>query len=97
MGWALGIGEHPRTSGRRRIGYGVKAKCDEPGCKARIDRGLAYLCGKLGGDDGVGCGGYFCSAHRTSVGRVEQVGWDSGERCPACMANPEDVRPGDVS
>ncbi len=87
MGWAFGDGKHPRTFKPRKIGYGVEANCDQPGCKARIDRGLGYLCGGLEGADGNGCGGYFCGEHLTGVGRKDRVGpcEDSGYRCPACL------------
>jgi len=44
-------------------GYGVEAVCEETGCKAKIDRGLGYLCGKDPGGDEHGCGGYFCEQH----------------------------------
>ena len=44
-------------------GYGVEATCEEPGCDAKIDRGLAYLCGRIPGGDDTHCGGYFCAAH----------------------------------
>lgn len=56
----------------REVGYLVRAACDQPGCRARIDRGLGYRCGS-GAPDTVtnlldaalygGCGGYFCEAH----------------------------------
>jgi|SRR5436190_11618140 len=59
MGWSLG--EHDG----RDIGYGVPALCDHPNCVAKIDRGLAYVCGgdAYGGD--VGCGLFFCEEHRS--------------------------------
>ncbi|MEU0831279.1 hypothetical protein [Streptomyces sp. NPDC005969] len=41
-------------------GYDVEAVCERNGCEAKIDRGLAYLCGKTPGGDEHGCGGYFC-------------------------------------
>lgn len=44
-------------------GYGVEAVCEQDGCDAKIDRGLAYLCGKHPGGDEHGCGGYFCEQH----------------------------------
>lgn len=66
MGWAFGRGRHPRTGRPRDIGYGVAATCDEPKCKERIDRGLAFYCGDElsheGGGD-WGCGGYYCGEH----------------------------------
>jgi hypothetical protein len=36
MGWSHGIVEG------KHVGYAVRAKCEHPGCKKRIDRGLAY-------------------------------------------------------
>lgn len=75
MGW----GNCGTDSRGRPIGYCHAAHCDHPGCRARIDRGLAYACGGmhgtecLGGDDrvdwsaeGVACEGYFCAEHRRS-------------------------------
>ena len=44
-------------------GYGVETVCEEKGCREKIDRGLAYLCGKQPGGDEYGCGGYFCANH----------------------------------
>lgn len=44
-------------------GYEVEATCERPDCDAKIDRGLAYLCGKTPGGDEHGCGGYFCGQH----------------------------------
>lgn len=59
MGWSIGYDEkHARD-----IGYGVPAICDHPDCDAKIDRGLAYVCGgePYGGE--FGCGLYFCEIH----------------------------------
>ena len=61
MGWSIGYD----TNWHRDIGYGVPAICDYPKCKARIDRGLAYVCGgkePYGGENG--CGLYFCEKHK---------------------------------
>lgn len=49
----------------RECGYGVSSACDHPGCSARIDRGLAFVCGGMHDGGPFGCGGYFCEAHRT--------------------------------
>ncbi|WP_334034713.1 hypothetical protein [Burkholderia cepacia] len=59
MGWSIGYDDN----WQRDIGYGVPATCDHPDCNAKIDRGLAHVCGgePYGGDDG--CGLYFCSTH----------------------------------
>lgn len=59
MGWAR-CGEDSRG---RPIGYAHQATCDEPGCAARIHRGLAYACGGEHGEDVHSCEGYFCGAH----------------------------------
>lgn len=58
MGWS-----HCGTDSEgREIGYGIEAMCDEPGCDAEIDRGLAYACGGMHGSP-PGCEGYFCPEH----------------------------------
>lgn len=59
MGWSVGYD----ARWNRDIGYGVPATCDHPGCNAKIDRGLSYVCGgePYGGDEG--CGLYFCHEH----------------------------------
>ena len=63
MGWSHGIVEG------KRVGYGVRAKCEHPGCNARIDRGLAFKCGNDIGR-GVGfCNRFFCSKHLYYLGR----------------------------
>jgi hypothetical protein len=74
MGWA-NCGQDSRG---RQIGYAHEATCDEPGCTEEIDRGLAYACGGMHGDDVHYCEGYFCGAHRRFVdlpdsGRVVEV------------------------
>lgn len=57
MGWARGW-DHIHD---REVGYGVVAKCDQPGCEREIDRGLDYRCG--GCDFDKGCGLHFCHTH----------------------------------
>lgn len=59
MGWGSGYNDQGRE-----VGYAVDAECDQDGCSAQIDRGLAYVCGGMhdGGDHG--CGGYFCGDHQ---------------------------------
>jgi hypothetical protein len=49
MGWA-----RYRNHEGRECGYAVAATCDHPGCTARIDRGLGYLCGTTDAIDGSG-------------------------------------------
>lgn len=62
MGWA----NCGTDSKNRPIGYVHEAICDHPGCEERIDRGLAYACGLMHGeDDEMGwCEDYFCGKHR---------------------------------
>jgi hypothetical protein len=79
MGWA-NCGND--TKGRP-IGYAHAATCDHPGCTKKIDRGLAYACGGMHGDDEVSCERYFCSEHLSGWvkfdGRAIQV-------CAECEA-----------
>ena len=63
MGWA----NCGTDSNGRRIGYGFVAKCDFPGCRHKIDRGLSYACGDMHGEDNCSCEKYFCSHHRRTV------------------------------
>jgi hypothetical protein len=88
MGWAFGTGLDPHTGAERPIGYSVPAACDHPGCTARIDRGLAYLCGDgFGQPTDEACGGYFCNEHLLYVeGARSQL-------CPTCAANIPEPRP----
>lgn len=66
MGWAYGT-----NSDGREIGYGVPATCDQPGCEAKIHRGLAYSCGNEHGGGEHGCGEYFCYNHLTMGGPTQ--------------------------
>lgn len=85
MGWA-----HCGTDNKgREIGYGVSAKCDHPGCKAKIDRGLAYACGDWHGTS-IGCEGYFCGEHRFH--RYDPGEEDSKSFCAECANNLDDER-----
>ena len=59
MGWA---GPMPNAEGRM-VGYAVEATCDADHCDAKIDRGLAYVCGGMHDGDEHGCGHYFCYKH----------------------------------
>lgn len=79
MGWAVGFD----TKWDRWIGYGVPSICDHLGCDARIDRGLAYVCGgePYGGD--AGCGLYFCPKH-LSYGGTPAAPSACIQRCERC-------------
>ena len=58
MGWGrCGINDHGQA-----MGYSVKATCDEDGCSAVIDRGLAHVCGDMH-EDPETCHKYYCSDH----------------------------------
>ena len=63
MGW----GNCGEDSTGRPIGYLFEAICDEPGCEAEIDRGLAYACGDMHGESEYACEQYFCQKHMTVV------------------------------
>lgn len=71
MGWGSGV-----NAEGRKVGYLVRATCDEKGCRARIDRGLAYVCGGMHDGGEQGCGRYFCGRH-LFIGRGSQL-------CAAC-------------
>lgn len=43
--------------------YLFEAICDHPGCNTPVDRGLAYACGGMHGEDEYSCEGYFCDDH----------------------------------
>lgn len=79
MGWSLGWD----NNWNRDVGYGVPAQCDQPRCKALIDRGLGYVCGNqpYGGEGG--CGLYFCGKHQR----------DFAQRCERCVNGEEPFKP----
>lgn len=82
MGWSIGYDDEHK----RDIGYGVPAYCDHPGCNEKIDRGLAYKCGK-GSDGDDGCGLFFCGEHKTLQYTDPEIDEDEpcrGEICEAC-------------
>lgn len=79
MGWA-----HCGLDNKgREIGYAIPATCDEPGCAAEIDRGLAYACGGMHGQGGIrgdeGCEGYFCVEHLVLCDQTDDF------LCSACL------------
>jgi hypothetical protein len=80
MSWAVGYD----TRWGRDIGYGVPAICDRPACGAKIDRGLAYVCGgePYGGEHG--CGLYFCGEHAAA---------GPGQLCDRCTAGQPPYEP----
>lgn len=85
MGWA----NCGTDSKGRPIGYAHEARCDEPGCRAKINRGLSYACGGMHGES-TGCEGYFCGDHRT-------ICYDPDEQralsfCRRCAARLDDYK-----
>ncbi|WP_369211334.1 hypothetical protein [Streptomyces flavofungini] len=72
-----------------QAGYGIDTVCEQDGCTEKIDRGLAYLCGKTPGGDEYGCGGYFCGEHKY-LGSGAPV---SEGLCGACSARWEAENP----
>lgn len=96
MGWA----NCGKDSKGRDIGYAHAAKCDHPGCKTRIDRGLAHACGGMhgAGSGSFECEGYFCPDHLKSVTldalHVEQQCYFCNAEMIAWMrTHPEDFSP----
>ena len=89
MGWA----NCGTDSKGRPIGYAHAATCDHPGCDAKIDRGLAYACGEMHGEDDGTCEGYFCEQHRTR--RLIDGRWvDVCLGCAALTRDDEEVHDG---
>jgi hypothetical protein len=72
MGWG-----HGTNAEGREVGYNVAATCDQPGCSAAIDRGLAYVCGGMHDGGEHGCGKYFCEEHL--------FGGAPAQLCKACL------------
>lgn len=70
--------------GHRWAGYGVPALCDQPGCGAEIDRGLAYACGGGPTEDVPNCGLFFCAQHLNYVERDDATGERQGFVCERC-------------
>ena len=68
MGWAY-CGKDRED---RDIGYAIEATCDHPDCNAKIDRGLAYACGGIHGEDTQYCENYFCYEHLIHSEQVKQ-------------------------
>jgi hypothetical protein len=72
MGWGHGIVDG------RHVGYNIRATCDYPKCKTKIDRGLAYACGDAHGATDKSCGKYFCYEHLVMT--------PEGQLCPDCFS-----------
>ena len=79
MGWA-NCGDDSKG---RAIGYAHAATCDFAGCAAKIDRGLAYACGGMHGEENFACEGYFCSVHM--VHGVETIDGEVTQLCVKCF------------
>lgn len=82
MGWAF----CGTDRNGREIGYGISATCDHEGCEKEIDRGLAYACGDMHGEDMYWCHRYFCPDHLKHRGWPEPLadGSESGTVCFGC-------------
>lgn len=79
MGWA-NCGDDSKG---RPIGYARAATCDHPGCDKPIDRGLAYACGGMHGEEDYSCEGYFCPEHLVFA---ELPDGECKSLCPECAA-----------
>lgn len=55
MGYARYEFENDPIQANMPRGYAVECVCAKPGCSAKIDRGLGYLC--------YSCTNYFCGQH----------------------------------
>lgn len=81
MGW----GDCGQDSQGRNIGYVFPATCDFPGCKEKIDRGLAYACGGMHGEDSYSCEKYFCYNHKNK--HIDTPDGDCLSICQNCLTN----------
>ena len=79
MGWA----NCGNDSEGRPIGYAHEAICDHPRCNTEIDRGLAYACGGMHGENGFDCAKYFCDEHLYWVD-ADNKDILSGRLCASC-------------
>jgi len=77
MGWQIAFD----WNWGRDIGYGVPAECDYPGCQAKIDRGLSWVCGSEAYGGEHGCGLFFCDEH-LRYGRA--YGNECARMCTRC-------------
>lgn len=84
----MGYAVYWENTHSRFAGYGVPCQCEHPDCKARIDRGLAHVCGDDPGGGEHGCGLYFCGKHLL-------VGTGRGQLCERCAARqaPHTAKP----
>lgn len=81
MGWGSGT-----NAAGRKVGYLVRGVCDKDGCRAKIDRGLYYVCGGMHDGADVGCGGYFCEHH---LGYMSEFRFP--QLCDGCMDRLHDL------
>lgn len=86
MGWS----DCGTDSDGRPIGYGHNGTCDEPGCTAKIHRGLAYACGGEHLETEWSCEGYFCAAHLYFVRTPDR---DATQLCRGCADKIEGSEP----
>lgn len=82
MGWS----DCGKDSTGRPIGYGFPATCDHPGCDAKIDRGLSYVCGSMHGEDEWSCERYFCEQHKRNYVYEDCAGGRLITVCDECAA-----------
>ena len=85
MGW----GNCGKDSKGRPIGYNHKATCDFEGCNEKIDRGLAFACGGMHGENENYCEGYFCAKH---LSFIKNRGGKTIQLCPSCQKEMEEIK-----
>lgn len=90
MSWARGDDKHGRD-----VGYAIDAKCDEPGCEEKINRGLSFVCGGEPNGGAFACGYHFCEKHRHYVDVIdssESTGYRSISVCAKCKKELEEAK-----
>lgn len=77
--------------GGKECGYAVEDTCNQEGCTAVIDRGLAYACGGTPGEVDEFCDGYFCGEHLFFVEGSRLGGGEHRPMCGKCVAFLEEA------
>lgn len=86
MGWS----DCGTDSTGRPIGYAHAATCDHPGCGAKIDRGLSYVCGEMHGSDEYSCDKYFCEDHKANYVGDEHTNTSVCDQCAKALIGSGD-------
>jgi hypothetical protein len=83
----MGYGSYQTPLGL--AGYNIEDVCNRDNCRAKIDRGMAFLCGdQPGHQTEAGCGRWFCGHHLFGTGQGDGL-----SRCSDCFDIWHDEHP----